>query len=124
VDIDGAIVLNNGTIGAYDIGANTCYRILRDGTVTVFPNRVVAWTPPHYSILKKYIMIGNLAGAGNTVEIWRNGFLTWTHNVLPDSPPAVLAIQGDLSADGRYFVCVLEVIAANTRYVALYEGRP
>jgi hypothetical protein len=120
----GAIVLNSGTVGAFDIVALTCYRITRDNVLTVYPNRAVIFTTPLYSILRKYIITFDAVAPPFTFYVWRNGEEIFARNALLDNP-LIGGLTGlDCSPNGRYIVFVSPNGIGQRRYIDLYEGRP
>jgi hypothetical protein len=117
-------VLNNGIIGTFDPTVPAVYRIDLTGIITPYINRAILFSAPFYSIQRKYIAAWNLAGAGVTLEIYRNGLFLWSRNLVLDTPAAAALIWGDFSPNGRYGAVLLQDGIGDNRYIALYRGVP
>jgi hypothetical protein len=120
----GLLVLNDGTVGTFDPTIPAVYRVDLNATITAYVNRVILFSAPYYSVQRKYVACWNLAGAGVTLEIYRNGRFLWTRNLVLDTPLAVALVWGDFSPNGRYGAALLQNLAGDNRYIALYRGTP
>lgn len=126
--LDGVFVDNDGSCYIIDWLVDKAYFRDYDGneddTIDYMYLISTLWDPPHlFSETGKYVVANNVGAAGIQMDIWREGAIIASINLLTDNADADDFWEGCMSSNGKFIVFIVTSIASgDSQYVMLYEG--
>ena len=126
-NVDGLHVSNIGTVYSTDSGWDNVWirtyagaednRADYDFGMQFHP----IWHPS--SVLGRYLVAQNIAGADALLEIWKDGVMIWSRFIGDDTPEAFWLEMVGMSPNGKYLaVGAISSVTFETQLVMLSEG--